>query len=768
MGLVFLSHSTKDNIFVEKLYRRLKRDGVDCFYSPESIGWGANWVRALERAIDECSDIVLVLSPDFCNSEWSQVERTGAIANDPSGLERKVRPLLLAECRHLPTFPRFLRQVQIVDVTTTELYEKHYPKICTELGGTVVTELANLDRGKLPPVQPLPARHNVPYRSLGEGFVGRADALWQIHDALHGGNTAILQGIGVMAGMGGLGKTQAAIEYAHRFGVGYPGGVYWVDAEGGISTLISQVSAAAEIDIDPRDEEKKQLVQLWKELNKRPASLLILDKFREAISLRPYLPTIGRIHTLVTTRRQDLSGFPHVRLNALSGDLGVALLNSGPRQLSRDEALVLVERLGGLPLALELTKSYLNYRQHVSVAQVLAEMAKSGVADVLSGFAKQYRDELPSGHETDIARTFQTSWDLASPAAQDTLRVMADLAPVGVPRNLIRQTLGLPEPAGLDDGLEEILGELTRLSLIELDLQSNPLMHRLVHAFVRYRNGQDQVSFFERTAVLISKLMQATFNNPDVEDLRGLDLLAPHAEAVLASDRLTELDAIELLGQLGKHHEAMGRFSMARRFSIALERAKKSFELDQASIAIRQSNLELVLQDPGQPENARDLLKKAPALAEKTFSPSRKQRSAPTEVFISHSSKNASFVSRLNAVLATHKLKSFVSKSDIRGAQQWHDEIGTALKRCDWFLLVLSPQSVSSTWVKHELVYALRASQYKGRIIPILYKQCDKDALSWTLSAIEWIDFRGEFDEACGQLLRIWALKYKFGPPIKK
>ena len=106
----------------------------------------------------------------------------------------------------------------------------------------------------------------------------------------------------------------------------------------------------------------------------------------------------------------------------------------------------------------------------------------------------------------------------------------------------------------------------------------------------------------------------------------------------------------------------------------------------------------------------------------------RKPKSAPTEVFVSHSSKNADFISRLTDVLTDHKVKSFVSKANIRGAQQWHDEIGTALKRCDWFLLILSPQSVRSMWVKHELVYALQASRYRGRIIPVLYKQCDKDA----------------------------------------
>src|SRR3954453_21874706 len=85
----------------------------------ESIEWGDNWVRALERAIDECEDIVLVLSPDFCNSEWAETERTSA-------LKRKARPLTLRPCDHLPNFPRFLRQVQAIDVSSDALFEQNY------------------------------------------------------------------------------------------------------------------------------------------------------------------------------------------------------------------------------------------------------------------------------------------------------------------------------------------------------------------------------------------------------------------------------------------------------------------------------------------------------------------------------------------------------------------------------------------------------------------------------------------------------------------
>ncbi len=136
----------------------------------------------------------------------------------------------------------------------------------------MVEEFSNLDRTKLPPERPLPARFRMPYRSLGDKFVGRTDALWQIYDALHRDSTTILQGVGLVAGTGGLGKTQTAIEYVHRFGGIYQGGVYWVDADRGLGTLISQVSEAAGIEVDEKAPEEKQLAQLWNALNQLPPS----------------------------------------------------------------------------------------------------------------------------------------------------------------------------------------------------------------------------------------------------------------------------------------------------------------------------------------------------------------------------------------------------------------------------------------------------------------------------------------------------------------
>ena len=116
--------------------------------------------------------------------------------------------------------------------------------------------------------------------------------------------------------------------------------------------------------------------------------------------------------------------------------------------------------------------------------------------------------------------------------------------------------------------------------------------------------------------------------------------------------------------------------------------------------------------------------------------PRERKSVRPTEAFLSHASKNLAFANRLAKVLGTHGIPMFFSKKNIQGAQEWHDEIGAALKRCDWFLVVLSPQSVASKWVKHEMIYALQANRYKGRIVPILYKACDADKLSWTIFTI--------------------------------
>ena len=101
------------------------------------------------------------------------------------------------------------------------------------------------------------------------------------------------------------------------------------------------------------------------------------------------------------------------------------------------------------------------------------------------------------------------------------------------------------------------------------------------------------------------------------------------------------------------------------------------------------------------------------------------------------------------------------SETNLLGAQQWHDEIGAALARCDWFLLILSPHATRSKWVKRELLYALRTPRYEEHILPVRYRDCDTARLSWTLDDAQAVDFTGDFDVGLRALLRTWGLGLK-------
>lgn len=134
----------------------------------------------------------------------------------------------------------------------------------------------------------------------------------------------------------------------------------------------------------------------------------------------------------------------------------------------------------------------------------------------------------------------------------------------------------------------------------------------------------------------------------------------------------------------------------------------------------------------------------------------------PREVFSSHSSRDAETALRIVRLLGQHEVPAFYSPHNILGAQQWHDEIGDALARCDWFLLLLSPDAVTSKWVKRELMYALRSDHYDRKIVPIVYRDCDYNFLSWTLAELQMVDFR-DYDDGARNLLRIWGLDLKIG-----
>jgi hypothetical protein len=140
---------------------------------------------------------------------------------------------------------------------------------------------------------------------------------------------------------------------------------------------------------------------------------------------------------------------------------------------------------------------------------------------------------------------------------------------------------------------------------------------------------------------------------------------------------------------------------------------------------------------------------------------SRARGKLPREIFLSHASKDYRLARRLAETLREHGLPVWYAPTEIIGAQQWHDEIGAALARCDWFVLVVSPNAAKSEWVRRELMYALNEARYREHIAPLIFRRCDPQEVSWTLQAFQHIDFTKGFARGCTDLLRVWGLGFR-------
>lgn len=132
----------------------------------------------------------------------------------------------------------------------------------------------------------------------------------------------------------------------------------------------------------------------------------------------------------------------------------------------------------------------------------------------------------------------------------------------------------------------------------------------------------------------------------------------------------------------------------------------------------------------------------------------------PKELFLSHSSLNLPTAIRIADTLRNHGVPVWFSPTNIMTAQQWHDEIGNALKRCDWFMVLLSRDAVDSIWVKRELHYALRHNQFDNHIMPVVIEDCNYEELSWTLGMFQMVDFTNNADNAFTQILRAWGIGF--------
>lgn len=131
------------------------------------------------------------------------------------------------------------------------------------------------------------------------------------------------------------------------------------------------------------------------------------------------------------------------------------------------------------------------------------------------------------------------------------------------------------------------------------------------------------------------------------------------------------------------------------------------------------------------------------------------------KVFVSHSAQDRAFVeSEIVYLLQCNGIETWYSRDDIQTASVWEKDIRKGLDSCDWFLIVLSPRSAVSEWVKAELHWAME--NRSNHIVPILMEHCNPTDFHLMMGRIQHIDFQEDIEQARQGLLKVWGVDYEY------
>jgi transcriptional regulator with XRE-family HTH domain len=335
-------------------------------------------------------------------------------------------------------------------------------------------EVLGAARGARPRVWNIPARN--------PGFTGRDDLLAEVRQQLLAGDKAVVQ---ALHGMGGVGKTQLAAEYAHRFAGTYDL-AWWINAEQGglIGNQVAALGLALGC-VQPGAGNEAVRAAVLAELRHRGRWLLVFDNAEDPAVVAPWLPGGGG-HVLITSRQRGWNEVAApVEVDVLARAESVAILQARVTVLSGADADRLAAALGDLPLA---------------IAQAAGFMADTGMtADEFLGLLRTRAGQLlaqgaPGSYPQSLAAATGLIADRLArqdPAAAGLASVCAFLAPEPIPQSLFTAAVSvLPSELAVRaaDPLawRQTLAHMTRQSLARIDHRGLQ-MHRLTQAILRER-----------------------------------------------------------------------------------------------------------------------------------------------------------------------------------------------------------------------------------------------------------------------------------------
>src|SRR4051794_5143582 len=455
----FISHAGRDTGWAEWLAWQLQQAG----YSVELDVWdwapGEDFVARMAAALESADRLLAVCTEAYFASAFGGAELRAAFA-----------ALSAAEGRIVP--------VLVEPVTLPPLYA---PLIHLDLTGLDEAAAAARLRARLAggrPTGPPPFPRGEPLRGDRPRFAGSLPAVWKAppRNPRFTGRDGMLtelrrrlrteQGtlvVQALYGLGGVGKTQLALEYAHRFAADYDL-VWWIDAAQPVLIPDQLARLAARLDLPSGPTVADTVDRLLAELRRRTRWLLIFDNAERPADIADYRPG-GAGHLLITSRSPGWGALGgRLEVDVLARAETIALLRARIPSMSEELADKLAAELGDLPLAAAQAAGYL-------------EQTALPAADYLRRFRTRRAGLLARGEVVGYHGRLDTAWALSlerlrgqDPAAVQLLELAAFLAPEPIPLSVFGSPPELlDEPlrgiAADPDALADTVGALVGYSL---------------------------------------------------------------------------------------------------------------------------------------------------------------------------------------------------------------------------------------------------------------------------------------------------------------
>ena len=476
---------------------------------------------------------------------------------------------------------------------------------------------------------------NVPY-SHNPFFIGREALLTHLYNILHDEKAAALTQ--AISGLGGIGKTQLAVEYAYRNRDKYQA-ILWATATT-YETLFTDFVALAELlDLPEKDAQDYtitvQAVKHWLETHSR--WLLIIDNADDLEIINDFLPTRGNGHIIITTRSQATGTIAQpLEVTKLEPDDGAVFLLHRARIIpttalladvsdeDRANVRAIAHLLDGLPLALDQAGAYIeetgcslsDYRERFQ--QERATLLKE-------------RGHLFSVHPESVSTTFSLSFQKvqkANPIAADLLRFFSFLSPEAIPFDLLRE--GAPDLGKLlrrtatdPQKLDSALRTLYSYSLIRRDASSNALyVHRLVQTVLKDEmSARTQRQWAERMVRAVNR----AFPPVEVGTWQRCRQLIPQAivcMTLIDQWHMSFPEAAQLLNRAGLYLHEHAQYTEAEPlFQHALAIHEKRLGPDHPVTAGSLNHLAALYHDRGKYDEAEPLFQRNLAIFERMLGP---------------------------------------------------------------------------------------------------------------------------------------------------